>query len=693
MSLDFGSKTPADLLADSANLAVARRLTVIELFSRAAALSSCNENQLAAELYKTWIAHNSDDNLLHAVYFNYGVTLGGIGDRAGAINAYREGIRVKPDFYPSYINLGRMLEDSGQGGAAVTKWLELVNGLPAINGETVALKVTALEQIGRVLENGYLDDAAEDALKQCLDINPHHSKAITHWISLRQRQCKWPVIVGWERVSRKDLLAGISSLSLACLADDPMFQLATAYRYAKTAVGMAKPVRNHDAQTAKNLHKSHKLRIGYVSSDLREHAVGFAMTDVTESHDREKFKIFTYYCGINRPDGAQQRIMRAVDQWVDINGLSDDQAAARIAADGIDILVDLNGYTKDARTAVFARRPAPIAVNWFGFPGSMATPYHHYIIADPHIIPHDHEIYYSEKVMRLPCYQPVDRKREVSARRPSRVEVGLPDNAVVYCCLNGMQKITPRTFKRWMTILARVPQSVLWVLTGTTSDTNERLRKVGAECGIASERIIFAEKRANPDHLARYPLADLFLDTMPYGAHTTAADALWMNVPVLTLQGRSFASRVCASFVRTAGLDELVCSTAEEYVERAVELGNDRQKLTAVKAKLAAGRNSCFFFDTPRFVGQLEDLYRQMWSDLIRGALPVPDLRNLEIYHEIGVDLALEDLETLTDEAYRALYEAKLAERHSAYPIGPDLRLWREFKSEPISLADRRAVA
>jgi predicted O-linked N-acetylglucosamine transferase (SPINDLY family) len=687
---DFGSQTPADLFADSINRAVARQLSIVELFGRTAALSSLNERQLTVELYKTWIAHNANDKLLHAVYFNYGVALTAAGDRAGAINAYREGIRLKPDFHQSYINLGRALEDCGQGGMAVTQWLELVNQLSQVNGESVAHKVTALQQIGRVLEGGFQDKAAEDALKQSLDINPAQPEAIVHWISLRQRQCKWPAIAGWERVGRRDLLAGISSLSLASLADDPMFQLATAYRYAKSKIGMPKPLRHQGAVERRR--SPQKLRIGYVSSDLREHAVGFAMTDVTESHDHETFEIFAYYCGINRRDRAQQRITRAANHWIDINGLSDDQAAARIAADGIDILVDLNGYTKDARTGVFARRPAPIAVNWFGFPGSMGTPYHHYIIADPHIIPHNHEIYFSEKVMRLPCYQPVDRKREVSKQRPSRAEAGLPEDAVVYCCLNGMQKITPRTFERWMAILGRVPNSVLWLLTGT-SDANERLREIADAHGIAPQRIVFAEKKANSDHLARYPLADLFLDTLPYGAHTTAADALWMNVPVLTLQGHSFASRVCASFVRTAGLEELVCVTAEDYVDRAVELGNDRQKLTAIKARLVAGRDACFFFDTPRFVRHLEDLHRQMWGDLIRGALPVPDLRNLDVYHEIGLDLDLENMEALSEEAYRALYETKLADRHSAYPISPDMRLWQEAKPEPISLIDRRAVA
>jgi predicted O-linked N-acetylglucosamine transferase (SPINDLY family) len=353
--------------------------------------------------------------------------------------------------------------------------------------------------------------------------------------------------------------------------------------------------------------------------------------------------------------------------------------------------VDLNGYTRDARTAIFARRPAPIAVNWFGFPGTMGTPYHHYIIADSVIVPPEHEIYYSEKVMRLPCYQPTDRKRVV-AKPPSRSEAALPDDAVVYCCLNSVQKITPRTFQRWMSILGRVPNSVLWLLR-ETSEASENLRKSASIHGIAPERIVFAEKKIHAEHLARYSLADLFLDTLPYGAHTTAADALWMNLPVLTLQGRSFAARVCASFVRTAGLGELVCSTAEEYVERAVELGNNREELLTKKAKLAAGRDSCFFFDTPRFVEHLEDLYRQMWTDFIRGALPSPDLRNLDVYHEVGLELDLENSDTLIDEAYRALYEAKLAERHRVYPVYPDTRLWRENKSEPISLFDRRAVA
>jgi predicted O-linked N-acetylglucosamine transferase (SPINDLY family) len=691
MRRDIESNTSSDLFIASANRATSRQLPVSDLFDRAETLASLGESQSAVDLYKIWIAYNADDKLLHAVYFNYGVSLMAIGDRAGAINAYRESVRLNPDFYASYINLGVALEGCSQAGTAVATWLDAVNRLSQVNGESIFYKTTALHELARVLENSHKDSAAEDALRQSLEIKLNQPDAIVHWIALRQRQCKWPIIVGSDRVSRKDLLTGISPLSLAYLADDPIFQLATAYWHAKTAVGIPQPVQHQRANPNACQRNSLKLRIGYLSSDLRGHAVGHAMSDVVETHDRENFEIFAYYCGISHTDQTKQRIMKAVDHWVDINGFSDDQAAAKIAADKIDILVDLNGYTRDARTGIFARRPAPIAVNWFGFPGSMGTPYHHYIIADSHIIPTDHEIYYSEKVMRLPCYQPVDRKRVV-AKRPSRLEVGLPEDAVVYCCLNGTQKITQQTFERWMSILGRVANSVLWLLR-ESSDADGNLRKLASALGIAPERIVFAEKMANPEHLARYPLADLFLDTLPYGAHTTAADALWMNVPVLTLQGRGFATRVCASFVRTAGLGELVCSTAEEYVELAVELGKDREKLAALKTKLVAGRNSCFFFDTPRFVRHLEDLYRQMFSDFVRGALHSPDLRNLDVYHEIGLALDIESSGLLSDEAYRALYENRLMERHYAYPIYPDGRLWQESKPQPISLFDRRAVA
>src|SRR5690242_5072334 len=680
--------TPAvDLFKDSITRAIGHQLSIAELIGCATQLDARGQKQFVAELYKTWIAHNSSDPFLHAAYFNYGVALSDLGDKAGAINAFKECIRLKPDFHPCYINLGRVLEDSGQVGDAVTEWLKLVQDLSVVNGDSVTQKITALEQIARVLEGANHDEPAEDALRQILDINPRHTKAVQHWISLRQRQCKWPLIAESERVKRKDLVAGISSLSLQCMADDPMFQLATAYQYARSAIGMPKAV-----QGLAGRRDPDKLRIGYVSSDLREHAVGFAMTDVIERHDRKDFEISAYYCGINRTDAIQQRIFNGVDHWCDINGLDDDQAAAKIVADGIDILIDLNGYTRDARTKVFARRPAPIAVNWFGFPGTMGTPYHQYIIADATIIPPEHEIHFSEKVLRLPCYQPNDRKRVVAAQRPTRADAGLPENAFVFCSLNGSQKTTPRTFRRWMMILGAVPDSVLWLLSAT-NETNERLRQAAAASGIAPERIVFAPKLPNPEHLARYPLADLFLDSSPYGAHTTAADSLWMGVPIVTFTGKTFPARVCASVVRAAGVPELACPSPEAYVAKAIELGHNPEKLAALKQKLVTERDSSVLFDTPRFVRNLEDLYRQMWSDFKRGTLPMPDLRNLEIYHEIGLGLDLENIETLSDGAYIALYKDKLEEYHRSYPIRPDNRLWHASETDSRQRVGRLAVA
>jgi predicted O-linked N-acetylglucosamine transferase (SPINDLY family) len=412
-----------------------------------------------------------------------------------------------------------------------------------------------------------------------------------------------------------------------------------------------------------------------VPSDLREHAVGFGLTDLFETHDRGRFEICAYYCGIDRVDPTQLRIKNSTDRWCDINKLSDEQAARKIAEDGIDILIDLNGYTKDARTKVFAHRPAPIIVNWFGFPGSMGSPYHHYIIADPYIIPEGNEMYYSEKVLRLPCYQPNDRRRHV-ADKPVRSDEQLPEDAFVYCSLNGMQKITPPTFHNWMTILNQVPGSVLWLLAGTP-ESNSRLRQIAEQSGVSPERLVFAEKKANPEHLARYKLADIFLDTRPYGAHTTAADAMWMGIPVLTVPGRGFASRVCASVVRAAGMDDLICSSADEYVARAIGLGRNPHTLSALKRKLMAGRDTCLLFDTPQLVRRLEDLFGQMWREFENGSLPAPDLTNLDIYHDIGVELNLEDVGSLPDDVYWSRYRERFAIRDQAFPIRADARLWR----------------
>jgi predicted O-linked N-acetylglucosamine transferase (SPINDLY family) len=651
------------------------QLELVDLIGAAARLKVLGGNSQALALYKAWIAANTDHAILWAAYFNYSVALGEANDLNGSGLALRTAIQLNPDFCAPYINLGAILDRQGNPYQAVAEWMALVTKFPTVTGDTIHHKTMALNQIGRVLETTTGPSEAEEVLRQSLDINPEQPEVAGHVIALRQRQCKWPTITGNDRVPAQKLIAAVPPLVLAAHTDDAMFQLARAHQFNKSPARTPK-ARDLIQHPGDNLCRKQKLRIAYLSSDLRAHAVGFGMTDVFETHDHDRFEIFAYYCGYEWDDDTKARIRRSADHWTDINGLDDSSAAARIAADAIDILVDLNGYSKGERTGVFALRPAPIAVNWFGFPGTMGSPYHHYLIADDYIIPPDLEIYYSEKVVRLPCYQPNDRKRVVSSHCPTRQDVGLPEEGFVYCCLNGMQKPTSLTFARWMDILRQVPNSVIWLLR-TDEKTNERVKQMASQQGIAPERVILADRANNPEHLARYALADLFLDTLPYGSHTTASDALWMGVPILTLSGRGFASRVCGSLVRAAGLPEMICSSAEDYVARAIALGHNRSEVVDLKQRLLDTRKNSLLFDTTTLVRSLEELYCQMWDAFARGERPVPDLRNLEAYHEIGLELDLETVELLSETSYRDLYRQKLTDLNAVAPIGPDGRFWQ----------------
>jgi predicted O-linked N-acetylglucosamine transferase (SPINDLY family) len=660
-----------NLLSSAMIRSMARDLSVADLIRIAESIKQDGQNSSVEMLYRTWIEHNQDHPLLYAVLFNYSVILTDLSKWDEAQKSLERAIELNAEFMPAYINLGRVYEHTGRSGMAVVQWSLALGHMAAIDGQSIAHKVTALNQSARVLEQAIQDEPAEQMLQQSMEIDPHQREAVQHLIALRQRQCKWPVLQPSERVDLKVLMEGISPLSIAALTDDPLLQLALAAHYNKLDVG-EQP--NTFFSWPKAANSSGRLRIGYLSSDLREHAVGYLMTEVFQLHDRDKVEVFAYYCGPEAKDPLHEHFHSTVDHWVSLAGLDDDAAAQRIADDGIQILVDLNGYTREARLKVVARRPAPVLVNWLGFPGSMASPYHHYLLADDWIIPPENEIYYSEKVLRLPCYQPNARQRKVAEQPVSRKESGLPENAFVYCCFNGAHKITRSTFDRWLMILARVPNSVLWLL-GSTEDADNRLRAYAEGNGISGDRIIFAAKLANPYHLARYVLADLFLDTTPYGAHTTASDALWMGVPVLTMSGRSFAARVCGSLTRAAGIPELVAETAEDFIDRAVELGNAPEKLKEYRERLRQNRDSSVLFDMPLLVSKLEDLYRQMWNDFEQNQLPKPDLSNLDVYLEVGCKVNPEEIEVQTLPDYRKWWTDMLAERHKYRPIALDRRI------------------
>ncbi len=654
--------------------AVARDLSVADLIQAVDLRKARRDLAGALELYDAWVEHNGEHPLLYAVLFNQSILLTDIGEIGKARAALERAIIAKPDFIPAYINLGRVYERMGATGLAVLQWSSAVEKLAAVNGASLVHKTTALNQMARVLESGGKDVQAEAVLRQSLDLDPHQREPLQHLAALRQRQCEWPIVVPWERLSAEAQIKGMSPLSLAAYTDDPMLQLAAAWRYnLLDAAPPPGPFAVHPKGSTKA--PGERLRIGYVSSDLRHHAIGFLTAEIYGLHDRDQVEVFAYYCGPDLPDPLQARIQGEVDHWVPISQLDDAAAAERIAQDGIHILVDVNGYTRDGRVKLFALRPAPIIVNWLGFPGTTGSPHHHYIIADDWIIPPEHELYYSEKVLRLPCYQPNDRRRQVSARTPTRAEAGLPEDGVVFCCFNGAHKISRFTLERWLSILEQTPGSVLWLLS-SGEGAHETLRRFAQARGIDPARLVFADKRANPEHLARYVLADLFLDTTPYGAHTTASDALWMGVPVLTLSGRSFASRVCGSLVRSAGLEDLVCASPEDFVARAVELGRDAGLRKTYRDRLAAGRETCVLFDTPRLVAGLEALYREMWAAHEADALPVPDLANLDVYLDIGAAWNHEAVEVQAIADYADWWRAALAERHRRRPIPPDRRLW-----------------
>lgn len=649
----------------------ATNMMISEVIDLAGTLTLTGERDLAVQLYRIWIAFNQESPVICAANFNLAALLSDQGELIAAKEALEQAIAVNADFFPAYINLGIIYEKMGNVEQAVLRWQDLDIKLAAVTGATVGYKLTVLKQMGRVFEAHLRLETAESILRQSLWLNPHQIDVVEHYLSLRMQQCKWPIVEPWEGVSRKDLMAGMTPLVAATYTDDPILHLASAYRYNKNLDPAADDIVPKFNPT---LLSSGRRRIGYLSSDLRGHAVGFLVSEVFEIHDRNRYEIFAYYCGPEGEDTQQARIKASVEHWVDVSQMNHAAVAQRIAADSIDILVDLNGYTRFARTEVMALRPAPIQVNWLGFPGTMGSPYYHYILADDWIIPENQEVFFSEKVLRLPCYQPNDRKRLV-APIPSRAEIGLPEAAMVYCCFNGWQKIGRFTFERWMEILRQVPDSILWLMEGGDS-SGEPLKSLAESHGISASRLVFSPKLANPLHLARYPLADLFLDTSPYGAHTTASDALWMGVPILTLSGRGFASRVCGSLARAAGLGDLVCRTSEEYINLAVQLGQNRHELAELKKRLADGRSSCTLFDMERHVARLEALYDQMWEEYQTGALPVPDLANLDTYFEISTEVDHDQIEVQGIEDYAEWYRAKLARRHRYRPIPADARLW-----------------
>lgn len=363
-----------------------------------------------------------------------------------------------------------------------------------------------------------------------------------------------------------------------------------------------------------------KIRIGYLSSDFHEHATALLLVEMLELHDRERFEIFAYSYGPDDGKGMRQRLEKTFDRFIDIQALSNAEAASAIHGDSVDILVDLKGYTRASRTLILAFRPAPIQVNYLGYPGTLGGDFSDYIITDLMLTPPESAEHYSEAFAYLPdTYQPHGRECTIG-EKPGRKEAGLGERGFVFCCFNQAYKITPAVFDIWCRLLAAVPGSVLWLLQNRLAEAN--LKREAHRRGIAPERIVFAEEKPQIEHLGRLQLADLVLDTLPYNAHTSASDALWAGVPIITCMGDTFPSRVAGSLLNAIGLPELIAADATDYYEMALELATRPESLSRVKTKLAANRLTTPLFDTAGYTRNLEALYQRMWQLHVEGQAP-----------------------------------------------------------------------
>jgi protein O-GlcNAc transferase len=383
-------------------------------------------------------------------------------------------------------------------------------------------------------------------------------------------------------------------------------QLAAARVFAQRMWGHVTPLAPPAPRAA-----SGSIRVGYLSSDFHEHATAYLISEIFERHDRARFDVSAYSYGIDDASPARRRIEQGVDHFVEARDLSDRALAERIRADGIDVLLDLKGYTLGARNGVLAYRPAPIQVNYLGYPGTLGAPLYDYIIGDPIITPLAHAPDYSEKIAQMPvCYQPNDRHRTIGSR-PTRAACGLPERGFVFCSFNGPYKITPEIFDLWCRLLQQVEHSVLW-LYQAGEQSRRNLAAQARRRGVDDSRLIWAQPVHQTQHLGRLQQADLFLDTRPVCAHTTASDALWAGVPLITCPGETFVSRVAASILNAAGSPELVVPDLAHYESTALALARDPVRLGALKARLAHNRDRCALFDSARYTRDLEALMTQM---------------------------------------------------------------------------------
>ncbi len=585
-----------------------RSLSLQDLMSVAGQWQTQGQAALAVELYRAWLQHNDGAMRLVALY-NQGTVLSSLKRYDEAEQVYREVLALKPDFLQAQVNLGHQLEHLGRKDEALSAWQAVVDS-PAtaevMGANPLDMRLHALKNMARLLEQERRFPESEALMRQALTLQAEQPDVLQHYVHIRQKQCAWPIYEPVGEVTLNQLLTNTSLLAMLSYSDDPALQLMVAQRFVAEKVVKYKGPPLHA-----RVKREGRIRIGYLSGDLRMHAVGFLTPEIFELHDRSRFEVFAF-CWSGEDGSAQRaRIRAGMDHVIPIQGRSDEEAAQLIAAAGIDVLVDLQGLTSGARPNILAYRPAPIQVGYLGLPATSALPGVDWIIADRYVMPPEYLPYCTERPIYLQhCYQSSDRKRPVGAK-PTRAQVGLPDEGFVFCSFNNNHKYTQQMFDAWMRILAAVPGSVLWLLADNDK-ARENMLANARRMGVAPERLFFAPRAAPPDYLARFQLADLVLDTFPFNAGTTANDCLWMGTPILTLSGRSYISRMAGSLLNAVGLPELATNSLQEYERMAIQIGRQPARALSYKRYLAEFGRTSPLFDMEALVRDMEQQFEQM---------------------------------------------------------------------------------
>ncbi|HSW14891.1 MAG TPA: tetratricopeptide repeat protein [Solimonas sp.] len=591
--------------ASKIQLAWQRKLDMAELFDYAARLEAGRQYPLAAILYQTWLGRNQTPQN-HCAYFNLGVTLLNAGEVEAAKNAYLNAIGLAPGFIQAHFNLGLVYERLNSPDAAIAEWSWVVGNTSVTQADQRSFRLMALNNLGRLHENARRYSEAISCLTTSLTIEPNQPDALHHLVFLRARQCEWPVYAPIPGVEPQLMHDSTSAMAMIAISDDPDAQLAAARRFVAKKINLDVP-----RLSAGKGYGHKRIRVGYLSSDFCLHPVAMLTAELFELHDRKKFEVFGYCWSRDDGSALRRRVIAAMDHFERINDIGDEAAARLVREHEIDILVDLQGQTLGARPNLLAYRPAPIQITYLGLPATTGLPFIDYVIADRFLIPKKYARYYSEKPLYMPdVYQVSDRQR-VSAPVPSRESCGLPQDAFVFCCFNNNYKFTAEVFQVWMNILRRTPGSVLWLLSDN-SGAEANMRKEARRLGMDERRIVFAQRAAPEQYLARYGVADLFLDSFPFNAGTTANDALWMGLPLLTCSGRSFASRMAGALLTAAGLEELISDNFRDYEEKAVALAASPGNYQQLRQQVAQLREGSALFDTPLFVRNLEKHFRRL---------------------------------------------------------------------------------